>query len=80
MVLIFICFDFTNFGFQSRFSITVLWIGSAAGVNDPVILLKRGTKVHHIIRDKNLVTRYGLAEESCGIPKNPEYMGCSSPR
>ena len=31
---------------DSRFSITVLWVGSAEGVNGPVIFLAKGTKVH----------------------------------
>ena len=42
------------------FSIIVLWVGSAAYVNGPVIFLEKGTSVHPGIRDTNLVTRYGL--------------------
>ena len=52
---------------DSRFSITVLQVGSAAGVNGP-------KKVHPRIRGTNLVTRYGLPEVSCLIPKKASYM------
>ena len=33
---------------DSRFSITVFRVGSAAGVNGPVLFLDKGTKVHPI--------------------------------
>ena len=47
---------------DSRFSITVLRVGSAAGVNGPVIFLAKGTKVHPRMRGNNLVNKYGLPE------------------
>ena len=59
---------------DSRFSITVLQVGSAAGVNGPVIFLTKGTKVHPRLRGKNLVTKYGFPEESCVIPNKTAYM------
>ena len=43
---------------DSRFSITVLGVGSAVGVNGPVIFLEMGKKVHTRLRGINLVTRY----------------------
>ena len=43
---------------NSRFSITVLRVGSAAGVNGPVIFLAKGKKVHPRLRGNNLVTKY----------------------
>ena len=43
-----------------RFSITVLWVGSAAGVNVPVIFLAKGKKMHPRLRGNNLVTKYVL--------------------
>ena len=59
---------------DSRFSITVLRVGSAAGVNGPVIFLEKGTKVHPRLRVNNLVTKYGLPEGSCVIPNKAAYM------
>ena len=59
---------------DSRFSITVFPVGSAAGVNGPVIFLTKGTKVHPRLKGANLVTRYGLPEGSCVIPKKSAYM------
>ena len=59
---------------DSRFSITVLRVGSTAGVNGPVIFLEKGTKVHPRLRGKNLVTKYGLPEGSCVIPNKAAYM------
>ena len=59
---------------DSRFSITVLRVGSAAGVNGPVIFLSKGTKVHPRLRVKNLVTKYGLPEGSCVIPNKAACM------
>ena len=59
---------------DSRFSITVLRVGSAAGVNGPVIFLAKGTKVHPRLRGNNLVTKYGLPEGSCVIPNKSAYM------
>ena len=38
---------------NSRFSITVLRVGSAVGVNGPVIFLAKGTKVHPRLRGNN---------------------------
>ena len=43
---------------DSRFSITFLWVGGAAGVNGPVIFLENGTHLHPRIICNNLVTRY----------------------
>ena len=59
---------------DSRFSITVLRVGSVAGVNGPVIFLAKGTKVHPRLRGNNLVTKYGFPEGSCVIPNKAEYM------
>ena len=59
---------------ELRFSITVLWVGSVAGVNGPVIFLKKEKNVHPRLRGTNLVTRYGLPEGSCVIPKKTLYM------
>ena len=42
---------------DSSFSITVLRVGSEAGVNGPVIFLAKGTKVYQRLRGKNLVTK-----------------------
>ena len=42
---------------NSRFSITVLQIGSAAVVNGPVIFLAKGTKTHPRLRVTKLVNR-----------------------
>ena len=43
-----------------RFSITLLLVGSAAGVNGSVIFLTKGENMHPKLRSNNLVTRYGL--------------------
>ena len=59
---------------DSRFSITVFRVGSAAGVNGPVIFLEKGTNVHPRLRGNNLVTKYGLTEGSCVIPNKAAYM------
>ena len=59
---------------NSRFSITVLRFGSAAGVNGPVIFMANGTRVHHRLRGNNLVTKYGLPEGSCAITNKAAYM------
>ena len=59
---------------DSRFSITVLQVGSAEGVNGPVIFLTKGTKVQPSIRGTNLVTRYVLSEGSCVIPDKAAYV------
>ena len=40
---------------DSRFSLTVLRIGSAAGVNGLVVFLTKGAKVHPRLRGTNLV-------------------------
>ena len=57
-----------------RFSITGIWVRSAAGVNGPVIFLTKGTKFHTRLRGKNLVTKYGFLEGSFVIPKKLAYM------
>ena len=59
---------------DSRFSIKVLRVGSAAGVNGPVIFLEKGTTVHPRLRGNNLVTKYGFPEGSCVIPNKAAYM------
>ena len=59
---------------DSGFSITVLRVGSAAGVNGPVIFLAKGTKVHPRLRGNTLVTKYGLPEGSCVIPNKAAYI------
>ena len=43
-------------------------------MNGPVIFLAKGTKVHPRMRCNNLVTKYGLSEGSCVIPKKVAYM------
>ena len=43
---------------DSRFSITVLRVGGASGVNGPVIFMEKGTKSHPRPRGKKLVTKY----------------------
>ena len=59
---------------DSRFLITIIWVGSEAGVNGPVIFMGKGKKVHHRLRYKKLVTRYGFTEGYCVIPNKAEYM------
>ena len=59
---------------NSRFSITFLWVGIAAGVNGPVVFLAKGTKVHPRLRGNNLETKYGYPEGSCVIPNKSAYM------
>ena len=59
---------------DSGYSITVLRVGSSAGVNVPVIFLAKGTEVHPRLRGNNLVTKYGLPEGSCVIPNKAAYM------
>ena len=59
---------------NSRFSITVVLVGSEAGVNGPVIFLEKREKVHPSLRGTNLVTRYGLLEVSYVILNKPAYM------
>ena len=59
---------------DERFSITVLLVGSAAGANFSLRFLETGTNVHPRLRGNKLVTRYGLLEVSCVIPKKAAYM------
>ena len=59
---------------NSRFSITVLWVGSAEGVNGTVIFLEKVTKVKPRIIGTNLVTIYGLPGVSCVLPNKAAYM------
>ena len=59
---------------NSRFSITVLRFRSASGANGTVIFLVKGGNVHPRLKGTKLVTRYGLQELSCVIPKNGAYM------
>ena len=54
--------------------ITVLRVGSAAGVNGPVIFLAKGTKVNPMLRGNTLVTKYGFPEGSCVIPNKAAYI------
>ena len=39
-----------------------------------MLFVAKGKKVHPRIRGTNLVTRYGLPEGSCVIPKKSAYM------
>ena len=55
-------------------SITVPWVGSAAGVNGPVLFLAKGTKVHPKLSVTKLVTIYGLPEGSCVITNKAACM------
>ena len=59
---------------DSRFSITFLRVGSATGVNGPMLFLAEGTKERPRLRGNNLVTKYGLPEGSCVIPNKAAYM------
>ena len=59
---------------NSRFSITVLRVESAAGVNFPVIFMEKGKKLHPRPRGNNLVNKYGLPEVSFVIPNKVAYM------
>ena len=59
---------------NSRFLITVLWVGSTAGVNAPVIFLEKGTKVHPKLIGKNLTNRYVFPEGSCAVSNKAAYM------
>ena len=54
---------------ESRFSITVLQVVSAAGVNVPLIFMVKGGMLHPRLIFNNLLTRYGSPEGSCVIPK-----------
>ena len=47
---------------DSRFSITVLWVGIAAGVNGPVIFMEKEAKANPRIKGTKFVTRYVLPE------------------
>ena len=59
---------------DSWFSIAVLSVGSAAGVNSTVIFLAKGEKLYPRLRGNNLVTKYGLPEGSFVIPNKVSYM------
>ena len=59
---------------DSRFSIKVVRVGSAAGVNVPVIFLVKGTKGYPRLSGNNLVIKYGFPEGSCVIPNKAAYM------
>ena len=63
------------FSVTQGFSITVLRVGSAVGVNGPVIFLSKGEQVKPSLRGNNLVTRYGFPKGSCVIPNKAAYMG-----
>ena len=43
-------------------------------MNDPVIFLAKGEKVHPRLRGNNLVTKSGFPEGSCVIPNKTVYM------
>ena len=47
---------------DSRFSITVLWIRIAVGVNGPVLFLEKWKKVHPRMIGNNLVNIYEFPE------------------
>ena len=53
---------------DSSFSIAVLRVGSAVGVNGPVIFLSKETKVNPRLIGNNLVNRYELPGGSFVIP------------
>ena len=59
---------------DSKFSITVLRVGSAAGLNGPVIFMTKGEKLYPSIRGTNLVTRYEFPEGYFLIPNKAVYM------
>ena len=59
---------------DSRFPITLLWVGSEAGVNGIVIFMPKGTKVHPRLRGNNLVTKYGSPEGFFVITNKAAYM------
>ena len=59
---------------NTRFSIKVLWVGSSAGVNGPLIFLGIGKKVHQRLTGIKLVTKYGFTEGSCVIPNKAAYI------
>ena len=59
---------------NSSFSITVLGVGSASGVNVPLIFMENGTKVQPRLICNNLVAKYGLPEGSCVLPKKVSYI------
>ena len=50
---------------DSRFSITVLWVGNSAGVNGPVTFLSKGTNMKPRLRVNNFLNRYVFPEGSC---------------
>ena len=57
-----------------RFLITVLRVGSAAGVNVPVIFLTKGKNLHPRLRGNNLMTKYVFPEGFFDIPNKSAYM------
>ena len=61
-----------------RFSIELLWVGSAAVVNGPFIFIAKGTLVHPSLRGTKLVTKYRLAVGSCVITNKPAYTDCET--
>ena len=58
---------------ESRFSITVLWVGIVSGVNGSVIILAKGKKLHPRIIGTKLVTRYVFPEGYCVTPNKATY-------
>ena len=56
------------------FSITVLWVGSTAGVNVLVIFMAKDDKVHTRLRGSKLVNICESSEVSRVIPKKSAYM------
>ena len=57
-----------------RTSVTVLRVGSAAGVNGPVVFVPKGREVPRRFRGDRLHSVYGLPEGSCVIPNKNGYM------
>jgi len=57
-----------------RESITCLRVGSAAGVNGPVVFLTKGKEIHRRFSGDRLHTVYGLPKGSCVIPTPNGYM------
>ena len=56
-----------------KVSITVIWVGSEAGVNGSVIFLSKGTNMQPRLRSRKLVTRYWLLEGYCVITDKAAY-------
>ena len=58
---------------DARFSITLLRVGSAAGVDGPLIILTKGESLEFRLLS-NIVKNYGCPPGSCVIPTPTAYM------